>query len=358
MNCKGDARSDLYMPRNRPRDWCLGRRERQMSAPPKSKGFSQIPHGFHKRLAELTGNQLKVWLAHRCMEGKEGESYPSLGRLVEYTGLNLHTVTDARKWLRTNGWLTSGGQKHTAQGKFSVPIEHTAIPEAGNGKTTSGQTTCSKTTDDAGRKTASGAGGKTACGKTAIEVDPKDFEVDPKEVHPSYLPTAPGLAGGTAGGNPSETKSTAGAAGREERTLTEELMLEDLQKTHLKTRNKHNDQKGHEGRYDDVPATPNLIGCRELLYELYKRSITRVEQMNLVCAAYESWFECKYLASFDAKSEAENRACDQAWNEAHGKSVSCKAIYVPEPIRCPLVVFRKEIGIYLDEAREQQDDSE
>src|SRR5579862_8540242 len=52
-----------------------------------SKGFSQIPHGFHKRLAELSGNQLKVWLAHRCMEGKAGESYPSLKRLVEYTGL-------------------------------------------------------------------------------------------------------------------------------------------------------------------------------------------------------------------------------------------------------------------------------
>jgi hypothetical protein len=156
---------------------------------PKSKGFSQIPHGFHKRLSELTGSQLNVWITRRCMDGKDGESYPSLIRLVEYTGLNLHTATDARKWLRANGWLTSIGQKHTAQGKFSIPIEHTAIPEATGVKTARFQTACTKTTD--------GAGGKTACGKTTIEVDPKDFEVDPDEVHPTYLPT--GTAGAVAG---------------------------------------------------------------------------------------------------------------------------------------------------------------
>jgi len=72
------------------------------------------------------------------MEGAAGESYPSLSRLVEYTGLNIHTVTDVRKWLRDNGWLTSSGQKHTEQGQFSIPIEHTTIPPAVGGKPTNG----------------------------------------------------------------------------------------------------------------------------------------------------------------------------------------------------------------------------
>ncbi len=135
------------------------------------------------------------------MEGKDGESYPSLDRLVEYTGLNLHTVTDCRKWLRANGWLTSSGQKHTAQGKFSIPIEQTTIPEPVGGKTTnggasgntvSGKTACSKTTNGAGGKTTNGAGGKTACGKPTTEVDPKSFEVDPQQVDPR---------GGDAGAN-------------------------------------------------------------------------------------------------------------------------------------------------------------
>jgi hypothetical protein len=337
---------------------------------PKLKGFSQIPHGFHKRLAELSGNQLKVWLAHRCMEGKEGESYPSLNRLVEYTGLNVHTVTDARKWLRANGWLTSRGQKHTTQGKFSVRVEHTAIPEpagaktanreeeAANGtrgKTVSGQSANGKTTNATSGKATNGAGGFAASGETTKEVVPKSFEVDPNEVQPPYLPTGTGMDGGRAGGkNHSETKTT--EAGKEELTLTADMMLERLQKAHDKIRESHNDER--EGLYDDVPVTPNLTGYKDLFDELRKRGITRAEQMNIVCVAYESWFECKYLASFDAVMEAQEKASDQEWAERRGKSPSGNPIYIPEPIRCPFAVFRKELGVFLDEAQLQLDDSE
>ena len=204
-----------------------------------------------------------------------------------------------------------------------------------------------------GRETTNGAGGKTACSKTTIEVDPKDFEVDADEVHPTYVPT--GTAGAGAGGqNLSEVK----AAGKEEQTLTENLMLEALQKTHMVIREKHNDRKGHEGHYELVPVTPKLTGCKDLLAELHKCGITRVEQLNLVCVAYESWFEWRYLASFDEVMDAEDRACHQRWDEEHGKAVSGKAIYIPQPIQCPLVVFRKEMTIYLEAAREQLDDFE
>jgi hypothetical protein len=135
-------------------------------------------------------------------------------------------------------------------------------------------------------------------------------------------------------------------------------MLEALQKTHMAIREKYNDRKGREGHYELVPVTPKLTGFKDLLAELYKRGITRVEQLNLVCVAYESWFEWRYIASFDEVMDAENRACDQRWDEEHGKPVAGKAIFIPQPIQGPLVMFRKELTIYLEAAREQLDDFE
>jgi hypothetical protein len=145
----------------------------------KSNGFSKLPHGFHKRLKELTGSRLKVWLVHRCMEGKGGTSYPSLKALAECTGLDDSTVKEARKWLREHGWLVSEGQSHTAKGKFSVPVEKTVIPVVGkadDGKGSHGLV----------GKADHGAVGNTVVGKADSEVDPSDdVEVDPIQVDPA-----------------------------------------------------------------------------------------------------------------------------------------------------------------------------
>jgi hypothetical protein len=319
-----------------------------MSAP-KSKGFSQIPHGFQKRLAELTGNQLKVWLSHRCMEGKEGESFPSLDKLVEYTGLNLHTVTDARKWLRANGWLTSSGQKHTSQGKFSVPIEHTAIPEAAGGKTTNGgeetangtggQTASRKTTNGASGKTTNSAGGFTASGETTTEVDPKSFEVDPNKVNPSNQPTA-GSDGGVAGGkNRSETKAT--AADKKEPILTKELMLDLLREAHSDACENADSKK--------IPHDLPTMGSDELFTKLHELGITRVDQMEDVTCAYTGWFELRYEVSFVLADEARTAS------EERG-DYSDKKPFIPPVIHCPLTMFSREIKRYLDEAIETHDD--
>jgi hypothetical protein len=94
------------------------------------RGFTQLPHGFYKRLWELKGVRLAVWLAHRCMENKEGTSWPSLETLMRCTGYDRHAIQRARSWLRTNGWLIKGGESRTGKGKFSVPVEHTVIPQA------------------------------------------------------------------------------------------------------------------------------------------------------------------------------------------------------------------------------------
>jgi hypothetical protein len=123
------------------------------------------------------------------MEGKAGESYPSLARLMEYTGLRKHTVTDARQWLRDNGWLTSTGQRRT-DGRFSIPIECTTIPPVPDdtdgrkpptdGRKATNDTDGRKPTNGAGRKATSDRGRKTASSKSPTEVDPV-LEVDPKE---------------------------------------------------------------------------------------------------------------------------------------------------------------------------------
>jgi len=176
-----------------------------------------------------------------------------------------------------------------------------------------------------------------------------------KELHPSNLPAVVAMGGRQAGEkNLSEAKAT--AAGKEI-LLTEDEMRERLQKTHLQRYNNRNNRKGDEGwcECQTIPRTPNLTGCKELFDELRKHDITRLDQMNLVCLAYESWFESRYLLSFEEKEDARDKATDRAWNEKHYGVVS-RTVYVPEPIRCPLVMFRKEIGVYLDEAREQQDE--
>jgi hypothetical protein len=321
---------------------------------PKKIGFSQLPHGFHERISELSGSQLKVWLAHRCREGKKGESFPSIERLAQDTGICADAVKDARKWLRENGWLTSSGQKRTGRGLFSIPIEHTTIPDIRSGKT---PPPCSGKTPPPSVVVKNGSG-KTpprSRPKKLFEVDPKVFEVDPDELHPTNHPTETGLDDGQVGGkNLSDAEAT--AAGKEELTLTEDVMREHLQKVHRKTQDYWNSQFG-DARYQSVPVTPNLTGCEELFDDLRKRGITRVDQMGLVCDAYKLWFNCKYIPSFDEHYEAEERRNDAGDEEIRTGTLS-KSVYVPEPIRCPFVMFRMELAVYLDAAREECDEIE
>jgi hypothetical protein len=332
----------------------------------KSNGFSKLPHGFHKRLREFNESRLKVWLAHRCMEGKAGTSYPSVETIAAYTGLNIHTVSTARKWLRDNGWLVSKGQSRAPRGRFSVPVEHTEVPsitvstiptdghpgtvgriptdgQASNkatvGTIPTGGTVCMLTAD---RPTADRP---TADRQPTSEVDPA-FEVGPKkELHPSNPPTT-GPEGGATGGKPF-SEATPTATGNEI-LLTEELMLEALQRAHRKIFNEHDHRTGGKlTDFLDVPMSPNLAGAKELFNELCKRGITRVEQMNLVCVAYRDWFEAKFLDSFEKNYEARMKK-----EEAEDSNFVQRIPYVPDPIIRPLMVFRKELTIFLEQATE------
>jgi hypothetical protein len=306
----------------------------------KHNGFSKLPHGFHKRLHELTEAELKVWLAHRCMEGKAGTSYPSRETLAGYTGLNVQTISDARTSLRAKSWLVVTGYiPPKKRGQFSVPIEHTEVPQSPCVENL--QTVEPPTDSNVCRKPTLGiekavcmstvdgrtVDGSAVDGLPTAEVDPS-FEVDPKkEVHPSNPPSATGLGGGMKGGeNP--------LAGNDDSPLTESLMLDAIQRAHSETRNEWNDRR--MGSYESVPVVPNLAKSKELFDELWRRGIRTVNQLPVVRAAYKNWFEAVYLASFD---EAANDVTT-----------------VRQPIRYALAVFRKEAGLFLDQAREEMQD--
>jgi hypothetical protein len=144
----------------------------------------------------------------------------------------------------------------------------------------------------------------------------------------------PSFPGGAAelvdGGNASAGQG----AGNDDSPLTESLMLDAIQRAHSETRNEWNDRR--MGSYESVPVVPNLAKSKELFDELWRRGIRTVNQLPVVRAAYKNWFEAVYLASFD---EAANDATT-----------------VRQPIRYALAVFRKEAGLFLDQAREEMQD--
>jgi hypothetical protein len=96
------------------------------------RGFTSIPHGFHARIAEFKDGKsyarLAVWLYHRAREGRDGTSYPSIPRMASDLDLKDNTVSEARTWLRANGWLTTVGHRDAESGRYAVPVERTAIP--------------------------------------------------------------------------------------------------------------------------------------------------------------------------------------------------------------------------------------
>lgn len=165
------------------------------------------------------------------------------------------------------------------------------------------------------------------------------FPSKERAVQPTVQPS---MDGRTAGG-----KSIFGSgpnapeADKDEPSLTEELMLDHLHKNHAKLWDVLDVQT--TGLYESLglPRVPNLTGSKKLFDAVRKHGITQVDQLPILCTAYEIFFNYKYIASFDAVSRAEEKVNVDAM------------VRVPEPIHCPFAVFRKELGAWLDEARKQ-----
>ena len=71
-----------------------------------SKGFKKLPFEWRDRvLSELSGSQLKVWLAHYWRSGADNKVETSNAQIQRTTGLSHNTVDIAKRWLKKNGWL-------------------------------------------------------------------------------------------------------------------------------------------------------------------------------------------------------------------------------------------------------------
>jgi hypothetical protein len=68
--------------------------------------FKPFPFSWRERvLSELSGAQLKVWMAHYWRSGKDNKVETSNAQIQRTTGLSHNTVDLAKRWLKENGWL-------------------------------------------------------------------------------------------------------------------------------------------------------------------------------------------------------------------------------------------------------------
>ena len=90
-----------------------------------------IPIDLRNHLGEITGNELKVWLAYFLHSDYELTSYPSNRAIEAETGVSLDTVKTCKASLRLKGWLRYTGdskQPRRAGGEFKVPVMEASLP--------------------------------------------------------------------------------------------------------------------------------------------------------------------------------------------------------------------------------------
>jgi hypothetical protein len=132
----------------------------------------------------------------------------------------------------------------------------------------------------------------------------------------------------------------------ESEALTEQSMIDALQDVYAA---KMNEQIKYDkySRYPEefgVPSALNTAGSRELLATLVdKFGITRAE-LDVVAEAFRDWFDSTYLSGFQDKYETESR------NEK-AEETNRPPEHVPQPIKCPLVIFCKNMKVHIDATR-------
>jgi hypothetical protein len=87
---------------------------------------------FIDHLSELTGSELKVWMAYYLRTGDyDLTSHPANNTIEKDTGLSKGTVKTAKAGLRDKGWLAYTGdykQPRLAEGTFAVPVMEVKLP--------------------------------------------------------------------------------------------------------------------------------------------------------------------------------------------------------------------------------------
>ena len=90
--------------------------------------FKMIPVSLRDRLHELTGSELKVWMAVVLHSDANREAFPSNKVLMEETGLTHTTLAKAKQGLRSKKWFTSA-QRYRENGSLSSMGEKWHVPK-------------------------------------------------------------------------------------------------------------------------------------------------------------------------------------------------------------------------------------
>jgi hypothetical protein len=164
---------------------------------------------------------------------------------------------------------------------------------------------------------------------------------------------------------PSQPKiKTAGAAGGEKSfdqnqppqknlcesdALTEQSVIDAIQKTYFVKMDevdiKFDGYSGTRTPADiGVPYALITTGSRELFAELVQKFGVTLAELDVVAEAFGDWFDSTYLSGFKDKWEVEERNKDAEENNRPLERV-------PQPIKCPLVIFRKNMKFHIDANR-------
>jgi hypothetical protein len=91
-----------------------------------------LPTDLRDHLAELTGNELKVWMSYYLHTGNyDLTSHPGNGTIERDTGMCNDTVKTCKASLRAKRWLTYTGdykQPRRPGGTFAVPVMEVRLP--------------------------------------------------------------------------------------------------------------------------------------------------------------------------------------------------------------------------------------
>jgi len=91
-----------------------------------------LPTDLRDHLAELSGNEFKVWMAYYLRTGNfDLTSHPGNETIEEDTGICNDTVKTCKASLRAKGWLTYTGdykQPRRPGGRFAVPVMEVKVP--------------------------------------------------------------------------------------------------------------------------------------------------------------------------------------------------------------------------------------
>ena len=164
--------------------------------------------------------------------------------------------------------------------------------------------------------------------------------------------TTPTPNGGGAGGEKSPDQSQQPPQKNicESDALTEQSMIDALQGAYDRKLNDLVRVTTPIGTYSvdlerlGVPGALNTAGSRELFATLVDKFGVTHAELDVVAEAFGDWFDTTYLLGFKNKYEAEARNDDAAENNRPLE-------HVPQPIQCPLVIFRKNMKIHIDANR-------